>query len=150
MITSAIVAYLHYLGLMLSFAALFVEALFFKKDISLKEAKLVGIADGVYGLAASTILVTGILRVLYFGKGSAYYLNNTLFWVKIAIFIVVGLLSLYPTVTFIFWWVKDLIKDQVPAISEVQHTLITWSIRGELLGFCLIPLMAALMARISV
>jgi putative membrane protein len=150
MITSAIVAYLHYLGLMLSFAALFTEALFFKKDISLKEAKLVGIADIVYGIAASTILVTGILRVLYFGKGSAYYLDNSIFWVKIAIFIGVGLLSLYPTVTFVIWWIKDLIKDQTPVISDTQHTLITWSIRAELLGFCLIPLTAALMARISV
>lgn len=150
MLTSAIVAYFHYLGLMLSFAALLVEALFFKKDISLKEAKLVGIADGVYGIAASTILATGILRVLYFGKGSAYYLDNILFWVKIAIFVVVGLLSLYPTVTFIIWWIKDLTKEQVPTISPTQHSLITWSIRAELLGFCLIPLMAALMARITI
>ncbi|MBV5257857.1 DUF2214 family protein [Synechococcus moorigangaii CMS01] len=149
MLTSALVAYLHYLGLMLSFSSLCVEALFFKKDISLKEAKLIGIADGVYGLAASTILITGILRVLYFGKGAAYYLDNSLFWVKIAIFIAVGLLSLYPTVTFILWWIKDLIKDQIPTISDTQHTLIAWSIRAELLGFCLIPLMAALMARIT-
>ncbi|ANV85116.1 hypothetical protein AWQ21_12450 [Picosynechococcus sp. PCC 7003] len=150
MLTSALVAYLHYLGLMLSFVALCLEALFFKKDISLKEAKLVGIADGVYGLAASTILITGILRVLYFGKGSAYYLNNTLFWVKIAIFIVVSLLSLYPTITFILWWIKDLAKEQAPTISPIQQTLITWLIRAELLGFCLIPLTAALMARMSI
>jgi putative membrane protein len=147
---SAIVAYLHYLGLMFSFGSLIVEFLYFKKDITLKEAKIVGIADGVYGMAATTILVTGILRVMYFGKGAEYYLHNNFFWVKIALFIVVGLLSLYPTITFIFWWVKDLIKDQVPTIKENQFKIISWSIRGELIGFTLIPLMAAIMARIII
>jgi putative membrane protein len=109
----------------------------------------VGIADGVYGLAATTILVTGILRVIYFGKGSEYYLNNNFFWIKIALFIVVGLLSLYPTITFILWWVKDLFKDQLPTIQPNQFKIISWSIRGELVGFTLIPLMAAIMARIT-
>jgi putative membrane protein len=147
--TSAIVAYLHYLGLMLSFASLIVELFYFKKDINLKEAKIVGIADGVYGFSATMILITGILRVMYYGKGSEYYLHNNFFWVKISLFIIVGLLSLYPTITFIIWWVKDLIKEQVPTIKDNQFNVISWSIKGELLGFTLIPLMAAIMARIS-
>ncbi len=147
--TSAIVAYLHYLGLMLSFTSLIVEFFYFKKDISVKEAKIVGIADGVYGMAATTILVTGILRVMYFGKGSEYYLHNPFFWVKITLFIIVGLLSLYPTITFIFWWIKDLMKDQTPLIKNHQFQIISLSIKGELIGFILIPLMAAIMARIS-
>lgn len=147
---SAIVAYLHYLGLMLSFGSLIVECLYFKKDITVREAKIVGIADGVYGFSATMILVTGILRVLYFGKGSDYYLDNTFFWVKIGLFIVVGLLSLYPTITFIFWWIKDLIHDKLPTIKPNQFKIISWSIRGELVGFSLIPLMAAIMARMSI
>ncbi len=146
---SAIVAYFHYLGLMLSFGALIVEFLYFKKDITVKEAKIVGIADGVYGIAITTVLITGILRVMYFGKGAEYYLNNNFFWIKIALFIVVGLLSLYPTITFILWWVKDLFKDQVPTIKPNQFNIISWSIKGELIVFSLIPLMAAIMARIS-
>jgi len=147
--TSAIVAYLHYLGLMLSFTSLIVEFFYFKKDISVKEAKIVGIADGVYGMAATTILITGILRVMYFGKGSEYYLHNPFFWVKITLFIIVGLLSLYPTITFIFWWIKDLMKDKAPIIKNHQFQIISLSIKGELIGFILIPLMAAIMARIS-
>jgi putative membrane protein len=127
-----------------------VECLYFKKDITVREAKIVGIADGVYGFSATMILVTGILRVLYFGKGSEYYLDNTFFWVKIGLFIVVGLLSLYPTITFIFWWIKDLIHDKLPTIKSNQFKIISWSIRGELVGFTLIPLMAAIMARMSI
>jgi len=149
MLKSAIVAYLHYLGLMLSFASLIVEYFFFKKEINVKDAKIVGIADGIYGISATTILVTGILRVMYFGKGSEYYLNNNFFWVKITLFIIVGLLSLYPTITFIVWWVKDLIKEQAPTITNNQYQIISWSIKGELIGFILIPLMAAIMARMS-
>ncbi|AMA09988.1 MULTISPECIES: DUF2214 family protein [unclassified Picosynechococcus] len=52
---------------------------------------IVGIADDVYGIAASTIIMK-ILRVLYFAKEPECYLLHTLFVQKSAIFIVVGLL----------------------------------------------------------
>lgn len=150
MLNSVIVAYLHYLSFMLSFAALIVELFHLKKDISVGSAKIVGIADGVYGMAATTVLVTGVLRVMYFGKGAAYYMDNTLFWVKVGIFIAVGLLSLYPTITFITWWPKKLLNNEAPEIGDRQFKILSWSIKGEVAGFIFIPLFAALMARISI
>lgn len=146
--TSAITAYFHYLGLMLSFAALGIELFDFKKDMSLTEAKRVAFADIVYGISATTVLITGVLRVMYFGKGSAYYLHNPFFWTKIGIFIVVGLLSLYPTITFILWF-KSFREEKPPTLELPQVNRITWMIRGELLGFTLIPLFAAIMARMT-
>ncbi|TVQ43648.1 MAG: DUF2214 family protein [Gloeocapsa sp. DLM2.Bin57] len=146
--TSAIVAYFHYLGLMLSFGALGIELFNFKKDMSLTEAKRVAFADVVYGISATTILVTGILRVMYFGKGSEYYLHNPFFWTKMGIFIVVSILSLYPTITFIFWF-KTLAEEKPPSLELPQVHRISWMIKGELLGFSLIPLFAAIMARMT-
>ena len=84
---SAITAYLHYLGFMIAFGALVIEHLTLKKDLSLAEAWRVVITDGIYGLSATTILVTGILRVIYFGKGTDYYLSSPVFYTKISIFI---------------------------------------------------------------
>ena len=145
---SAITAYLHYLGFMLSFAALGVELFHFKKDMSLSEAKRVAFADAVYGLSATTILITGILRVIYFGKGTDYYLNNPFFYAKISLFILVSLFSLYPTFTFISWF-KDFSNDQTPKLEIPQINRISWLIKGELFGFILIPFLAAVMARMT-
>ncbi|MEA5582477.1 DUF2214 family protein [Nodularia harveyana UHCC-0300] len=143
---SAITAYLHYLGFMLAFGALVVESQNLKKDISLEAAWRVVIADAVYGLSATTILVTGILRVIYFGKGTDYYLSSLVFYTKIGIFILVSVLSLYPTFSFLSW-IKDLRDSKPPNLELPQVQRLSWFIRGELVGFSLIPLFAALLAR---
>ena len=145
---SSITAYFHYLGFMVAFASLTVEFFNLKKEMTLEEAKRVSFADAAYGIAAVVILVTGVLRVLYFGKGTDYYLHNPFFYAKIGVFIIVGLLSLYPTFTFISW-IKDLQNDRVPNLEIPQFTKLSWLIKGELFGFSLIPLLAAIMARMS-
>jgi putative membrane protein len=143
---SAITAYLHYLGFMLAFGALVVESQNLRKDISLAEAWRVVTADAIYGMSAITILLTGILRVIYFGKGSDYYLNSPVFYTKVGIFILVSLLSLYPTFSFLSW-IQHLRNNEPPQIELPQLQRLSWLIRGELVGFALIPLLAALLAR---
>lgn len=143
---SAITAYLHYLGFMLAFGALVVESQNLKKDISLAQAWTVVIADAIYGLSAIMILVTGILRVIYFGKGSDYYLNSPVFYTKVGIFILVSLLSLYPTFSFLSW-IKNLRENKPPHLELPQLQRLSWLIRGELIGFAFIPLFAAMLAR---
>jgi putative membrane protein len=143
---SAIVAYLHYLSFMLCFGALVSEALNLKKELSLNEAWKIVIADAVYGISATVVLVTGILRVIYFGKGTDYYLSNPVFYAKVVVFIVVGLLSLYPTISFI-GWLKSLQQGQAPKLELLKLNRLIWLIRIELVGFTLIPLLAAIMAR---
>lgn len=143
---SAVTAYLHYLGFMLAFGALVVESQTLKKDLSLQEAWRVLTADAIYGLSATTILVTGILRVLYFGKGTDYYLGSSVFYVKVGIFILVSLLSLYPTFLFVSW-VKGLRHGTPPNLELTQVQWLSRFIKAELVGFALIPLFAALLAR---
>ena len=143
---SAITAYLHYLGFMLAFGALVVESQNLKKDISLAQAWTLVIADAIYGLSAIMILGTGILRVIYFGKGSDYYLNSPVFYTKVGIFIIVGLLSLYPTFSFLSW-IKNLRENKPPHLELPQLQRLSWLIRGELIGFAFIPLFAAMLAR---
>jgi putative membrane protein len=114
--------------------------------LSLNEAWKIVIADAVYGISATVVLVTGILRVIYFGKGTDYYLSNPVFYAKVVVFIVVGLLSLYPTISFI-GWVKSLQQGQAPKLELLKLNRLIWLIRIELVGFTLIPLLAAIMAR---
>ncbi|MBD2435376.1 DUF2214 family protein [Nostoc sp. FACHB-110] len=142
---SAIVAYLHYLSFMLCFGSLLLESFTLKKDLSLSEAWKIVIADAVYGISATVVFVTGILRFIYFGKGRDYYLNNPLFYTKVAVFLVVGFLSLYPTISFLSW-LKGLLHRETPRLELAKLNLISWLIRIELAGFILIPLLATIMA----
>ncbi|MCH9054615.1 DUF2214 family protein [Synechococcus sp. PCC 6716] len=144
--SSAAIAYLHYLSFMVAFAALVVEHLTLRKELELKQAWRLVITDGLYGIAAITVLVTGILRVLYFGKGTAYYLSNPVFHLKVGFFILVGLLSLYPTISFLLW-LKPLRQGQVPTLELAAVQRLTWVIRAELALLSGIPLLAAMMAR---
>lgn len=143
---NAIVAYLHYLSFMLCFGALVLEVFHLKKELNLSETWKIVIADAVYGISATIVLVTGILRVLYFGKGTDYYFSNPVFYTKVAVFLVVGSLSLYPTVCFI-GWVKNLRQGQVPKLELSQLKRLRWFIGVELAGLSIIPLLATIMAR---
>jgi putative membrane protein len=145
MTSSIIVVYLHYLSFMLCFAALAVEALTLKRELDVKDGWKILIADAVYGIFATSILVTGVLRVIYFGKGADYYLNNPFFYIKVATFIFVGTLSLYPTISFVNW-LRDLLQGQAPTLELTKFNRLLWIIRAELVGFTLIPLFAVIMA----
>ena len=143
---SAGVAYIHYLSFMLCFAALVVERRLIKASPNRREATAMVITDIVYGIAALALLVSGILRVMYFGQGAEFYTQNPLFWWKVGLYLSVGGLSLYPTVTYILWAIP-LRKGELPQVSEVLANRLSWIINIELAGFASIPLMATLMAR---
>ena len=145
-ITSAVVAYVHYLSFMLCFGALVLERRLIRPDPDRKDATLMVITDVVYGIAALALLLTGIARVLHFGQGSAFYTSNPLFWWKVGTYLAVGALSLYPTITYILWAIP-LRKGELPKVSEALANRLRWILNIELAGFAVVPLLAALMAR---
>ena len=143
---SAFVAYIHYLGIILCFGSLLFERIILKTNLNKKETIAMIIADSIYGIAGLAILITGILRVKYFGQGGGFYTSNPIFWIKITLYIVVGLLSLYPTITYILWSIP-LSKNKLPNISEQLVKRFRLIITTELIGFAIIPFFATLMAR---
>src|SRR5690606_21086229 len=60
--------------------------------------------DGFYGSLAMLILLVGILRVSYGARGQEYYTENPMFWLKMASFAAVALLSVPPTFRIYAWW----------------------------------------------
>ena len=143
---NAAVAYIHYLSFMLCFAALILERKLIKPDIDRTSAISMVVTDVVYGIAGLTLLISGILRVIYFGQGTEFYTQNPVFWWKVGIFLFVGVLSLYPTITYISWAIP-LSKGQLPEMKSGKVFWIGWLINVEIFGFALIPLLATLMAR---
>lgn len=140
------VAYVHYLSFMLCFGALVLERRLIRPNPNKADATLMVITDVVYGIAALALLGSGILRVVHFGQGSGFYTENPLFWWKVGLYLSVGGLSLYPTITYITWAIP-LRKGELPQVSEGLANRLAWILNIELVGFALIPLLATLMAR---
>jgi putative membrane protein len=92
------------------------------------------------------VLVVGLLRVFYFEKDASYYFHSVPFIAKLCIFAVIGLLSVYPTVTFLSWR-ATLKQGVVPAVATAKISVIRRIMHWELVGLVLILLCAALMAR---
>lgn len=65
-------------------------------------ARLAGL-DAGYGATALLILAVGAGRVLWGGKGWAFYEANPFFWAKIATFALIGLISIRPTLLILKW-----------------------------------------------
>ena len=145
-LTSAVVAYVHDFSFMICFGSLAIERQLIQPNPDRQQATKMVIVDIIYGLAALLLLGSGILRVLYFGQGASFYTHNPLFWTKVGVFLTVGALSLYPTVTYILWAIP-LRKGELPRVSEALSTRLAWILNVELVGFAFIPLLAALMAR---
>ena len=145
-LTSAAVAYGHYLSFMLCFGALLLERFLIRADPDRRTAITMVVVDVVYGVAALTLLLSGIARVLHFGQGTGFYTANPLFWWKVGTYLAVGALSLYPTITYILWAIP-LRKGELPKVSEALAGRLRLVLTVELAGFAVIPLMATLMAR---
>jgi putative membrane protein len=143
---SAAVAYVHYLSFMLCFGALVLERRLIRPNPDRKDAILMVVTDVVYGIAALALLLSGLARVLHFGQGTSFYTENPVFWWKVGLFLAVGSLSLYPTITYILWAIP-LRKGELPQVSEALANRLRWILNIELVGFAAIPMLATLMAR---
>lgn len=138
--TAALVALLHHLAAFTLVAALVAEHLLFDRRIQAPAARRLQAVDAVYGLSAGVLLVAGLLRVSYFEKGAQYYFGNPFFLVKLALFVAVALLSIYPTVSFLSWRRKL-------EVTPAQATWIPRLLRAQLLLIPVILFCAVLMAK---
>ncbi|MFZ4804558.1 MAG: DUF2214 family protein [Synechococcus lacustris] len=139
-------AYLHEISFMVCFAALVLERKLLRANPDRSTATQLIVTDVVYGIAALSLLGSGVLRVLYFGQGAEFYMENPLFWWKVGIFLAAGSLSLYPTITYILWAIP-LRKGETPSFSAAAAQRLGWVINIELLAFASLPFLASLMAR---
>lgn len=142
---SAINAALHYAGIMGLGAALSVEIILLKGEINKLTLRRLANADLMYGITALLVLITGVLRVVWFDKGADYYLYNWLFLLKVTIFIVVGLWSLIPTLRFIRWRNHANATGALPSAEEIAG--MRKIVFAEVHLLAILPFLAAFMAR---
>jgi putative membrane protein len=140
-------AFLHHIAAFVVVGALMVELVVLRNDLTIPSARSVLRMDAAYGIAALVLLAAGFARVFYTEKGSMYYFSSGPFLVKLALFIVVALLSIYPTVKFMSWR-KALREQRVPDFDAPTRRKVRMLIHIELTLILVIVLMAIMMARV--
>jgi putative membrane protein len=110
------------------------------------QAKRVAVLDRSYGAAAGLLLVIGFLRVFYGAKGAAFYLENPVFWAKIAAFALAAALSIPPTVKFIAWQRRarkePAFRPEAADVRGVRRLIV-----AQAAVLLIIPVLAGVMAR---
>lgn len=143
---AALFAFLHHVSAFTLFAALVVEFVLIKSTLTVESARKIQVADMIFGISAGVLLLAGLARVLHFEKGATYYFHTWTFIAKLALFVIIGLLSIIPTMEFLRW--RTAVKaGQVPVVSPEKIKSIRSIIHYEMVGVVLIILFAALMAK---
>jgi putative membrane protein len=143
---SILFAFLHHLAAFALLSALVVEYVLVKEELSAWSAAKILRADLVFGISAGILLAAGLVRVFYTEKGADYYFHNAAFLAKLSLFVLVGLLSIYPTLKFLRWR-PELRAGRVPALDAETRLRLRVVVHAEMTGVALIILCGVLMAR---
>jgi putative membrane protein len=143
---SAIIAYLHYVAMISIAVILIVEYMVCLPGMTGSRVRLLTRLDLLYMGVALLALGSGAARVVWFGKGAAFYLYNPVFYIKLALFLAVGLISIPPTLQYLRW-MRSLNSGAANVAADYEVRRVRRHILIELTLFALIPLMATLMAR---
>lgn len=143
---SALVAYLHYVAMISIAVILVLEYLACVPGIADNRIRKLARVDLFYMVAAVLALGTGTARVVWYGKGAAFYLHNPVFYIKLALFVAVGLMSIPPTLQYLRW-LRSLGSGASNVAADYQVLRVRRYIAVELILFAFIPLMATFMAR---
>ena len=97
--------------------------------------------DLCYGVAAVGSVVAGVSRLHWGDKPAEFYTGNPVFWIKMGLWVLVGLISIVPTIRYIIWIRRQELPS--PAVFASTRRLVTL----EVALFTGIPVFAAMMAR---
>jgi putative membrane protein len=136
-----VLAILHHLFIFGIFGILFAELMMVRPGMDAAAVRRVATIDLAYGALAGLILIVGFARAGMAAKGWAYYSHNAFFWAKVGTFLLVGLISVPPTLGYIRW------RKAGGAPGDAEVAGARRLIHAEVALFMLLPIFAAAMAR---
>lgn len=146
MTLEAILAYLHLLAILTMVVFISSEAALCRVQwLNAAVVERLAKIDLVYGIAAIAVLVTGIARTVWGVKGTSWYWTNPLLHVKLTLFIVIGVISIFPTLTYMRWRKTLRVTGTLPAEADIRKTRKLVMVQAHLIA--VIPLVAVFLAR---
>ena len=146
MALEAILAYLHLLAILTMVVFIASEAALCRIEwLNAKVVERLVRLDAIYAGAAVAVLATGVARTVWGVKGTAWYWTNPLLHIKLTLFVVVALLSIGPTRSYLRWRKRLRADGTLPTEAEVRKTRKLVMIEAHLIA--LVPLAAVFLAR---
>lgn len=146
MTLEAILAYLHLLAILTMVVFISSEAALCRVQwLNAAVVERLAKVDRVYGIAAIMVLATGVARTVWGVKGTSWYWTNPLLHVKLTLFIIVGVISIFPTMTYFRWRKALRATGALPTEADIQKTRKLVMVQAHLIA--LIPLVAVFLAR---
>ena len=139
--TDLLLAALHHLLVFALTGMLVSQAAMLRGPLTVDALPRLAKLDAGYGACAGLLLVVGLVRVFHGVKGEDFYLHNPWFHAKVGTFVLVGLLSIIPTIRYARWKKAKVVPDAA-ALARTRTIL-----HIELVGLALIFVLAAAMAR---
>ena len=133
--------YIHFIGIIIVFGMVLAELVLIQDKLKRSVIKRIFILDGIYGAFSLIVVGAGLYLWLGIGKPAEFYTANPLMHAKVGLFIIEGILSIWPTV-FYFKNRKGE-HDQMIAVPAYIKRII----QVELGLLVLIPLLATFMAQ---
>ena len=146
MTLEAILAYLHLLAILTMVVFIASEAALCRVEwLNAAVVERLAKVDMVYGIAAIAVLATGVARTWWGIKGTAWYWTNPLLHLKLTLFVIVGVISIFPTLTYSRWRKALRSSGSLPAEAEIRKTRKLVMIQAHVIA--VIPLAAVFLAR---
>ncbi|MDQ8034919.1 hypothetical protein CEG14_07400 [Bordetella genomosp. 1] len=146
MVLDALLAWAHFLAIFFLIVVLTAEAVLLRPGLSAQTVGRLALYDRLYLVSAVLVLATGLARLMLGAKGVAFLMPNPWFHAKIALFVVIGLCSIPPTLAFLRWKRQAArLPGFVPDDAEIRRARRWVMLSSHLL--ILLPLFATLMAR---
>ncbi len=146
MTLEAVLAYLHILAILTMVVFISSEAALCRVQwLNAAVVERLARVDMVYGIAAVAVLATGFARTWWGIKGTVWYWTNPLLHVKLALFIIIGVISIFPTLTYVRWRKTLRSSGSLPAEADIRKTRKLVMIQAHIIA--VIPLVAVFFAR---
>ena len=146
MMTDFLLASLHHLLVYAIVAMLVAESVLLGRTVDRSTMQRLAGIDLGYGLCAMLLIAAGVSRIAFGVKAYDFYLHNPWFHAKIGAFLLVGLLSILPTVRFLRWR-KALAANPAYLPDAAEVAKMRGIVRFELILLAAVFVFAAAMAR---
>ncbi|WP_140632735.1 DUF2214 family protein [Methylibium rhizosphaerae] len=146
MLVESLLAYAHFVAILSLVVFITSEAALCRPEwMNAAVVQRLARVDMIYAASAVLVLLTGVARTVWGVKGAGWYWSQPLLHIKFTLFVVIGLMSIKPTLTFVRWKKALAANGSLPAEAEVRSTRRLVMVQAHLM--LLIPLAAVMLAR---
>lgn len=146
MLTESVLAYLHFIAILTLVVFLTSRVTLCRVEwMNASVVRRLPKVDAIYAIAAIAVLATGFARTWWGSKGFGWYWSQPLLHFKVTLFVVIGLISIKPTLAFQRWRRQLGASGALPSEAEVTRVRRWVMVEAHLL--VLMPLAAVLLAR---